>query len=625
MPKKRSKRPKGGGTGGGAPRPRRQSRARPGRALAFSPRGQMQRAAGWPLHECRVNPDWQDRLAASVVVARRRPDGGLAVGMFFVDLGCLGVTWANGLSDLSPRRYRELVGDFADRHGAFEPCAPALAARIVEAGLRYGDELGFLPDPDFAWVKEILGDIDPATCEVPVECGRDGKPLYLAGPDDDAPAVIAHLERRLGRDGFRFIAPLDVCEEPDLEAELDEVACELASTRPREGDEEALLLRCGRLKRLLVLLAQSERVAEERWRLLEDGGYDEAELDAAALEHLLVSLRLPDGRRLHDLAAETPGLSGRDRELLLSWKDDLLGIFEIRRLAGDHLVFHNLLDELVYRVRSNVGTAALRQFPVGSFCLTRLLPFGYDWLLSGEAEMMPGGEVGRGIALEAAAVLARSSPRALFRNPELLERAWRGERESHEVFVECFGTDEVLLAGGRLQEAVDGLWAAQQARATAALGTTVEQLAAEHGGLVSTSFPLPDSLLVEPDVGVLSDPVWGLGFYERYGELRSVFAAPGRAAEPKVRELVLGYLDSPSVDPLPFLHLARDYPEGASEVLARVLGRPGFDWGRDGEALLHERKAACYPPWPRTAPLRDELVQALGRANARQAGGGRDG
>lgn len=38
---------------------------------------------------------------------------------------------------------------------------------------------------------------------------------------------------------------------------------------------------------------------------------------------------------------------------------------------------------------------------------------------------------------------------------------------------------------------------------------------------------------------------------------------------------------------------------------------------REGEALLREHKAACYPPWPHTAVLRDELVQALRRLLAR--------
>ncbi|HEX9695967.1 MAG TPA: hypothetical protein VGB64_06595, partial [Actinomycetota bacterium] len=51
------------------------------------------------------------------------------------------------------------------------------------------------------------------------EFGRDGKPLYVAGPDE-TPAQIRHrleqLRRRLGDDGFAFMAPFgDDFDDPD--------------------------------------------------------------------------------------------------------------------------------------------------------------------------------------------------------------------------------------------------------------------------------------------------------------------------------------------------------------------------------------------------------------------------
>lgn len=37
--------------------------------------------------------------------------------------------------------------------------------------------------------------------------GPEGKPLYIAGPDDDAATVLRKLCERLGENGFNFITP----------------------------------------------------------------------------------------------------------------------------------------------------------------------------------------------------------------------------------------------------------------------------------------------------------------------------------------------------------------------------------------------------------------------------------
>lgn len=41
-----------------------------------------------------------------------------------------------------------------------------------------------------------------------VEFGKDGKPLYIAGPDDDAQKIIGKLTKKLGKENFGFISQL---------------------------------------------------------------------------------------------------------------------------------------------------------------------------------------------------------------------------------------------------------------------------------------------------------------------------------------------------------------------------------------------------------------------------------
>ena len=64
-----------------------------------------------------------------------------------------------------------------------------IAAGIICAGIDYAAKPGFSPHADFRTTQVLIGSIQPADV-----CGRlklggpDGKPLYIAGPEDDARA-----------------------------------------------------------------------------------------------------------------------------------------------------------------------------------------------------------------------------------------------------------------------------------------------------------------------------------------------------------------------------------------------------------------------------------------------------
>jgi hypothetical protein len=75
----------------------------------------------------------------------------------------------------------------------------------------------------------------------------------------------------------------------------------------------------------------------------------------------------------------------------------------------------------------------------------------------------------------------------------------------------------------------------------------------------------------------------------------------------------LEYLDDDTVSPLPFRRLVERDPDKASTVFAKLLRRPGFDCGRDGEALMRQRKAAYFdnPVQPSITPLGERVVSYL--------------
>ena len=143
--------------------------------------------------------------------------------------------------------------------------------------------------------------------------------------------------------------------------------------------------------------------------------------------------------------------------MLLGWRDVVEGIFEMVRRDGDVLIVTNLVDELTYQVRSNMGGHVFRALRPLSYVLARFVPMGSEWLVSGVMHPIDKGR--RKIAYALAAELATKCPRLLFRNPYYLERGWELQRQDRDRFVRFFGSDMVVVPGTEIAErmAVPGL------------------------------------------------------------------------------------------------------------------------------------------------------------------------
>ena len=64
----------------------------------------------------------------------------------------------------------------------------------------------------------VAGDADPDACDESIPLGRDGKPLFIPGPDDRVNLIMAKLTRKLGPGGFHYVIPVD----GDAEIQLEE-------------------------------------------------------------------------------------------------------------------------------------------------------------------------------------------------------------------------------------------------------------------------------------------------------------------------------------------------------------------------------------------------------------------
>src|SRR4051812_17583924 len=78
-----------------------------------------------------------------------------------------------------------------------------LARHLVLGAVEFAAGLGLAPHPDFEAAREPLGELDEPCA---ITFGRQGRPLYVAGPYDDPFAIVATLRATIGADGFAVAA-----------------------------------------------------------------------------------------------------------------------------------------------------------------------------------------------------------------------------------------------------------------------------------------------------------------------------------------------------------------------------------------------------------------------------------
>ncbi|MFV0266986.1 MAG: plasmid pRiA4b ORF-3 family protein [Draconibacterium sp.] len=177
----------------------------------------MQKARSLPIHECWINSDWNEEKLANITIARKHTNGNLTLGSYLIDLQCLGVKDTQYLFNISLTEYRDLLDHFRQDFD-IERVDYTLVHNIIFAGLEYAEEYGFKPHKDFKITENIL-DEDTEDIElIEIECGHEGKPLYISGPFDSevrSREIIAQLEKTAGPGNSNFISGFDSIDEDD--------------------------------------------------------------------------------------------------------------------------------------------------------------------------------------------------------------------------------------------------------------------------------------------------------------------------------------------------------------------------------------------------------------------------
>lgn len=372
----------------------------------------------------------------------------------------------------------------------------------------------------------------------------------------------------------------------------------------------SLVERSGDLKRELLEFSWSRRLDRDRRQVLRDrfptGFADDESEVIAALDYFLLQHELRSGKTVVEtFVASLPDLPAHERELLLGWRDVVEGIFEVRGRDGDALVTENLVDELTYRVYSNVGPGVFRPLKPGGFMIARLVPVASEWLVSGNFACYPKRD--RAAIHRCACEIALRHPGRAFRNPDKLALAQQQQKTVHGWFVQFFGDDFVVIPGAQLTERMHSFYMFCRGQAEAELGTSGKQ----PKNLPFQAHDYPADMVASDAVAITHDEVDGMGLYAEFGLIEEAFADPNLLRHPEYRRRVRDYLDDPTVSPLLFERMAARHPERTNQVFRKVLGRKDFDWILGGEKLMRRRKPDYFdrPRSPRIVPLSDKLLR----------------
>ena len=371
----------------------------------------------------------------------------------------------------------------------------------------------------------------------------------------------------------------------------------------------SLVERSAELKRELLEFSWQPRFDRERREVLRDHLADrfvggEAEV-TTALDYFLLQHELRSGKTVVErFVASRPDLPEHERELLLGWRHVVEGIFEVHGRDGDALVVENLVDELTYRVYSNMGPGVFQPLESGGFVIARLVPVGPQWLISGNFVCYPKSD--RAAIHRTACEMAMRHPKWAFRNPDKLARARQQQSAEHDRFVQFFGADFVVIPGAQLTERMRSFY-------TFCCDQVVAELAASGKRPKHPPFHGPDypsDLVASDSVAVTHDEVDGLALYAEFGMIEEAFADPSLLRHPDYRRRVRDYLDDPTISPVLFERMAARDPGRTNQVFRKLLGRKHFDWSIGGEKLMRQRKPDYFdqPRLPCIVPLSDKLA-----------------
>jgi hypothetical protein len=161
-----------------------------------------------PIERCFIATNSDEFGIDQCMILRKQPSGLFSMGLFLVDTYCLGIKNVIVNANLTSFDIDEMISRVL-QSSSIRDVTPAVFHNHIYAAVDYAESLGFQPCKDFKLAEYLLDPdlIDDGIDEV--ELGKDGKPLFIAGPFDKVNSIVATLNRTVGEGNYDFILPVD--------------------------------------------------------------------------------------------------------------------------------------------------------------------------------------------------------------------------------------------------------------------------------------------------------------------------------------------------------------------------------------------------------------------------------
>jgi len=321
-------------------------------------------------------------------------------------------------------------------------------------------------------------------------------------------------------------------------------------------------------------------------------------------DNFVYSYRFSDNLTVIDrFVSEAPDLTGKEKAIVLRWKEPVVGLFQVKSSLPDGFVAENLINEVDYTIKPTTIPQRLEQIArPGAFFRAKIIPVSdNEYIFSGVQEFL---DISEKEILRIAASLQLEHPEFAFRdNEERIKRGFELQKKDRELFVEYFGSEEVLTEGGKLPDLAAGFMNYRLSK--------IEKPLPE--GYKPPEVHFPKGLLKSKDVGIVFDELSGQHYLINYGIILNVFQSPDELKIQLHKRDILTYLEDQTISPHVLRRLLFKYPQNAEFIIRKILDRPEFGLEKDFDSLMDEFKPSFKGKriYPYILPMSPKLVKIM--------------
>lgn len=154
--------------------------------------------------ECLISEGWKEAGEADIVISRQHKSGNYTLGVYLVDMYCLGVKDTFYKYNISRNEYLSIKEGYP-----FEPITYNEAHNIIYGAIAYTEDLGIDPHPDFDITQYVLEEDSEDIPLIEYEFGKDGKPFLVVSSRKDENKYVSILNKNVGEGNFDFILRID--------------------------------------------------------------------------------------------------------------------------------------------------------------------------------------------------------------------------------------------------------------------------------------------------------------------------------------------------------------------------------------------------------------------------------